>query len=121
MRIHVARMHLAAFADKFQHGPGALVRRRRHEARAAAWVHQRRHPATDEPIVDEEVFFDWERRVAPFEIAGAIARHAMAQCEILRARRRANGIGLDKAEAIERCGQVGRSELAGDGQPPDVI
>ncbi len=121
VRIHVARMHLAAVAHELQHRLGALVRRRRQQARAFARVHQRRHAAADETVVDEEVLFDRQRRVEPLEVAGAIALDAMAQREVLRACRRADRIGLHEPEALERRGQAGGSELAGDGQPAEVV
>ena len=94
-------------AHELEHRLGALVRRRRQQARAFARVHQRRHAAADETVVDEEVLFDRQRRVEPFEIAGAIARDAMAQREVLRAGRRADRIGLDEAQALDRRGQAG--------------
>jgi len=39
--------------------------------------------------------------VAPLKIAGAVVRHAVPQDQVLRARRCADRVGLDKAEARE--------------------
>jgi hypothetical protein len=46
----------------------------------------------------------------------------MPQRQVLRARRRADRVGLDEAERIERTLEGrGREERAGDGEPPQVV
>jgi len=62
-----------------------------------ARVHQGVHAAGHEAVVDEEVLFDAELRVAAFEVAGAVVLDAMAQYQILSASRRADRIGLHEA------------------------
>ena len=53
----------------------------------------------------------------PLEIAGTIAGDAMPQGEVLRARGRADGIGLNEAERINRSLKgLGRKQAAGDGK-----
>jgi hypothetical protein len=57
-----------------------------------------------------------------FEIAGAIAVHAVAKRQILRASRRTDRIGLYKGQRIERalkCG--GRKEAARDGESAQLV
>ena len=54
----------------------------------------------DEPVVDEKILVHVERRVAAFEIAGPIVGDAMAQRQILCARRSPDGISLDEAELV---------------------
>ena len=69
-----------------------------------AWarMHQRVQGVGDEPVVDEEIFFDAELMVAALEIASPIAVDAMTQREVLGARWRANGIGLDESPSADR-------------------
>src|SRR6185369_9521949 len=70
-------------------------------------MHKRLQRARDVAVVDEEIFFNIERRVAAFQITGAIVFDAMSQDKILRACWRANRISLDELHllkcAIERC------------------
>src|SRR4029453_16281690 len=66
--------------------------------RPAARGHQRLYPPRDEPIVDKEVFLNAEPRVSPLEISGAVVADAMPQRQILRPRRRADGIGLNESQ-----------------------
>ena len=60
-------------------------------------MHQRLHRPRQKPVVDEEVFLDVQLRVASLEIAGAVALHPVAQRQVLRPRRRTNGVGLYNA------------------------
>ena len=91
-------------------------------SRGRTRVHQIVQPARDEAVVDEDVLFDAERRVRPFEIAGAIAGHAMAQRQVLRPCGRADRIRLHEAEAIERARECRRrKEATGDGEAPQII
>ena len=64
-------------------------------------MHQRRDMPGHEPVVDEHVLLDPERRVLAVEIARLVAGHAVTQDQILRARGSPDGIRLDEAEAID--------------------
>ena len=77
-----------------------------------ARMHQRVHRARHEAVVDEEVLFDGQPGIAPLEVAGAVVAHAVAQRQVLRARRRADRVGLHEAEALDRARQRGRREQA---------
>ncbi len=68
------------------------------------------HAPRDEPVRVEVVLLDVEQRVVTLEIAGAISGDPVPQNQILRARRRANGIGLDKAKPIDGALQCERFE-----------
>ena len=85
-------------------------------------VHQRRDVSGDEAVVDEDVFLDAERRIQPLEIAGAVVDGAMTQRQVLRARRRADGIRLHESQPAERAFQRDRrKQAAGDREPAQVI
>ena len=61
-------------------------------------------------------------RVEAFEIAGAIAGHAMAERQILRAGRGANRICLDEGERVECALERGRrNQAARDGESPQFV
>ena len=78
--------------------------------------------ARDEAVVDEEVLFDAQLRVGAFEIAGPVVDDAMAQRQVLRARRRADRIGLDETEAVQRPLERGGAEQAmRDGEAAKVL
>jgi hypothetical protein len=68
-------------------------------------MQERMRVARQEPIVDEEVFFDCELWITTLKVARTIVAHAMAQGQILCACWRANWIGLDKAQALDRASQ----------------
>ena len=70
-------------------------------------MHQRLYGARHEAVVDEEIFLDVELRVAAFEVAGTVVLDAMTQYQVLSARRRANRIGLHKAQPVESAFQRG--------------
>ena len=116
MSVHVAWVHCAVFAHEVEHGMcfapvcfGPHCPRR-------AWVHQRMVLAADEAVVDEEVFFDGQPRVAPLEVAGAVVFDAVSQRQVLRARRSADRVGLHEAELADRTLQCGgREQAACDG------
>jgi hypothetical protein len=85
-------------------------------------VHQGVHHARDEAIVHEDIFVDVETRIVALEVAGAVAGHAMTQRQVLRARRSPDGVGLHKAECVERALQRGRREQgAHDRSAPQVV
>src|SRR6266404_9697588 len=85
MIIHLARMRTAAFADELEnslrllHPFGGPTDARRIFILLSGLghcgeprMHQRVYRARHEAIVDKEVFFDAEFRVAAFEISGAV-------------------------------------------------
>jgi hypothetical protein len=122
MRIHLARMHRAALAHECKHrrrlrGPCGGP----HGARRAR-MHQFVMLARQIAIVDEEILLQRHSRVAALEIAGAIGRHAVAQGQILRARRSTDGIGLHEAEFVDRALQgSGLEQRTRDGVAAQVI
>jgi len=61
-------------------------------------MHEREDASRYEAVVDETVLVDRQARVAALEVAGAIAVDAVAQRQVLGARRRADRVGLDEAE-----------------------
>ena len=63
-----------------------------------------------EAVNMQHAFGNGQRRVVPFQIAGAIARDAMTQDQILGARGSADRIGLHKTERAYRIMQPGRLE-----------
>src|SRR6185295_4786000 len=84
-------------------------------------MHQRLYRARDEAVVDEEVFLDIERGVSAFQIAGPVILDAMSERQVLRARRRADRVGLYEAERPQRTRQRRRREkAAGDGEPSQI-
>ena len=120
--VDLAWMHRAARADKIQQSAHVSSARRSPGRRTTARMHQDLHRAGHEAVVHEEVLVDVEAGISALEIAGAIARHAMTQREVLRSRRRANGIGLHEAEYVERPLQRGRWEKAArDGGTTQVV
>ncbi len=122
MRVDVARMHLAALAHELEHGLRALHARGAPARAGGARVHQRMVRAWQEAVVDERVFFDVERRVLRLEIACAVAGDAMPERQVLRARRRADRIGLHESEPLDRAAQVARREQrTGDGVAAKIV
>jgi hypothetical protein len=80
-------------------------------------VHQRFDAARHEAVVDENILVDAQRREAAFEVAGAVILDAMAQRQVLGARRRADRVGLDEAERVDGALQRGGTEqAAADGE-----
>ena len=122
MRVDVARMDGAAVADERQQILRLARASAGEAADDAAGVHQRLQPARHEAVVDEDVFFDVERRVAPLQIAGAVALHALAKDQVLRPRRRADRVRLHEPQPIERARQRGRPEQAArDREAPQIL
>ena len=58
--------------------------------------------ARQEAVVDEEVLFQRQAWLSPFQITGAIAGDAMPQRKVLRARRRPDRVGLHEAQPLDR-------------------
>ncbi len=73
----------------------------RGDAGVRAWVHQRVDGSCHEAVDDEEVLLDAELRVEAFEVAGTVVLHAVAQYQVLCARRGADRVGLHKAQPVE--------------------
>jgi hypothetical protein len=73
-------------------------------------VHQALDLLRHEPVVDEVIFLDPERRVVAFQVACPVAADAMPQRQVLRPRRRTDRIGLDESEALQRPLERGGAE-----------
>ena len=110
MRVHLARMHGAAFADECQHRRRLLGARRGPDRARRARMHQLVMRARQIAVVDEEVFLQRQLRIKALEIARAIAGDAMAQRQVLRAGRRADRIGLHESQLVDRAPERGRLE-----------
>src|SRR5262245_27128679 len=98
------------FADECQQLADAPARAAGPAVHISARVHQRLDGTGDEAIVDEDVLVHVELGIAPIQIAGTIAGHAMPQRQILRARGRADRIRLDETKDLERSRQPRWSE-----------
>ena len=68
-------------------------------------MQERMRVARQESIVDEEVFFDRELWITTLKVASTIVARTMAEDQVLGARWRANWIGLNKAQALDRTSQ----------------
>jgi hypothetical protein len=71
-------------------------------------MHQRQVFARQKAVVDQRVLFDRKLRIAPLQIAGPVIGDPMAQDQVLRARRRADRVGLHEAQPANRAHQRGR-------------
>jgi hypothetical protein len=60
-------------------------------------MHQRQMFPRQDSVVDPRVLFDWQLRIASLEIAGPVIDDPMTQDQVLRARRRADRVGLPPA------------------------
>src|SRR5690242_16454275 len=128
MIVYFARVHGAALAHEFEQEFGLFAARGgpgtssfcRHAA-IGAWMHQRLQRPCYKAVVDEEVFLDAELRITALEIAIAIVLNAMSQHQVLRSRRSAYGIGLHKAQPVERTLQRGgREETTSNSVVPQI-
>ena len=120
--LHRARVRRPVLADEREHVGRTLCRRRVPARLGIARMHQGEVPARKEAVVDEAVLLDGEARIAPLQIAGAIALDAMAQGQVLRASRGADRIGLDEAELVDRPAERGRrEERTGHGIAAQVV
>ena len=108
--MRLAWMDGAALTHERQQVLRPLLPGRRPGRRDPPRVHQRRDVSGDEAVVDEDVFLDAERRIQPLEIAGAVVDGAMTQRQVLRARRRADGIRLHESQPAQRAFQRGSGE-----------
>jgi len=57
-------------------------------------------------IVDEEVFFQRQLRITALEVARAIARHTVAQSEVLSAAGARIGSGLHESQLVDGAPKV---------------
>src|ERR1700733_5000256 len=129
MVVDLARMHCAAFAYELQQQLCLFLARRGPPPTASGWntdsrprMHQRLQGIRHETVVNEDVFLDAELRVIAFQIPGAVVLHSMAKGKVLSASRRADRVGLHKAQPIDGAFQGGGcEEAAGDGVAPQVV
>jgi hypothetical protein len=122
MTIDVTRMHRSVLADECQEQPRALGSTVGPARREPTRVHQALDFLRHEPVVDESIFLDAERRVAAFQVARPVTADAMPQRQVLRARRRADRIGLNETEAVQRPLERGGAEQAmGDGEAAKIL
>jgi hypothetical protein len=84
-------------------------------------VQQSLRATRQETVVDEEVLFDGQLRVATFQIARAVTAHAMAQRQILCARGRPNRVRLDETQLLNGLGKRGGKQRAGHGVATQVV
>ena len=70
-------------------------------AAASSWMQQLPHRLRQKSVRIQVVFFDIQRPILPLEIACSISADAMPEDEILRARRRSDGIGLHEPEPLD--------------------
>ena len=63
-------------------------------------------------VVDEKVLFHRQLRVGALQVAGPVVLDAVAQREVLRAGRRANRVGLHKAQPLHGTGKAQGCEQA---------
>src|ERR1700722_10668252 len=110
IRVHLARVDGAASANECQYGSRLLrTRRGPHRARGA-WMHQLVMLPRQVSIVDEEVLFQRQFRIAPLQVARPIPRHAMAQSQVLSAGWGADGICLHESKLVYCTLKGGRLE-----------
>jgi hypothetical protein len=127
--IDFLRVYDAAFAHEFQHKLSSLLTRAR--PRYAAFrrdtaVRTRMHECLNfcgyETVIDEKIFVDAQFGVTALQITGPVARHAMAQDQILGAGGRTNRVGLHKSHAVEGTLQGGWwKQASGDRKLPHPV
>jgi hypothetical protein len=103
MCVDVVWVHDPLFAHKGKYGGGFVALRFWPRCLWRARVQERMRVAWQETIVDEEVFLDRELWITTLKVASTIVTYTVAQDQILGARRCANWIGLDKAQALDRA------------------
>ena len=120
--IHLARVHLTTLADELDQRLRPAPAPPRPARPVRARMHQRVQGSRHEAVVDEDVLLDVEGRVETFEVAGAVTLDAVSQGQILRARGRADRVGLHEPQVIEgalqRCGW---EEAAADSKAPQPV
>src|SRR5688500_15021007 len=110
MRIHLARMDVTTRAYVCQQLVRAGSRCVRPCRRLLARMHQRMDARRHKPVVEEKVFFDTEGCVPALEVPRAVVRDTVTKREVLGTRRRADRIGLDEPEPLDRALQADGSE-----------
>ena len=100
VRLQRSWMRLAQFHHRVEHF--LLERAKR---RALSRMQQLPDPLREKSVGVQVVLFDVQRRVVPLEIARVISAHTMPEDEILRARRRSDGISLHETEPIDGLGK----------------
>jgi hypothetical protein len=98
---HFARVHHSPLLHEGQHlartfGSGGVPL-----PAGRARVQQRQHLSRHEAVVDKGVLFHAQPLVAALQVAGAVVAHPLVEDEVLRARRRAHGIGLHEPEPAD--------------------
>src|SRR3984893_11194548 len=129
MLIHLARVHFTAFTHELQQELCSLPARSRPRKSALggntgirARMHQCLYGGGHETIVEEEILFNTELGIETFEVAGTVVLDSMAQHQVLRARGRANRVGLHKAQPVEGAFQRGRrKDAVGGGKASQVV
>jgi hypothetical protein len=112
-RVDVGRVRLAEFSHHLKHLLRELPARLVPHAPRGPRVHQRAQLGRDEAVVDEEILLQRQRGIAPLQVAGAVIADALAQRQVLGARRRAQRVGLHEAtEPLHGVHQRGRGEQA---------
>jgi hypothetical protein len=119
--INFTRMNRASLTHKLEQQLRSLSVSPSHRG-ILSRVHQRIQRARNVPVVDETIFFDVERGIAPFEFAGFIILHSMAEDQILRACRRSNRISLNEAHLVQCTLQRSwTEEVASNSVTPQII
>jgi hypothetical protein len=122
VRIHLARMHGAASANERQHGRCLLGARGGPYRARRSWVHQAVMRPRQISIVDEKIFLHGQLWIAPFEVADAIARHPVAQRQVLCPGRGTDRICLHESQLLNRTPESrGLEQRACDGITAQMI
>ena len=122
MGVHLSGAHSAAFAHKGQHLPGLLFAGIRPGGAGCARVHQVVQPAWHKAVVHKEIFFNGQLGVIGVKVPCTVAAHAVAQGQVLRSGRCAQGVGLHKAQTGQGFGQGGgRKQAARHGKAAQLI
>ena len=134
MSVNLLRVHDSAVAHEVEQllralsaaaGPRQITSDR--HSTLCPRMHQDLQLARDESVIDEEIFFHAQRafsqpRIAPLQIARAVALHALPQNQILRPGRRADRIRLNEFHAVQRPPQRGgRKQALSNGHAAQII
>jgi hypothetical protein len=85
-------------------------------------MHQRLEGSRDEPVIDEDVLLDRQRRVLPLEVAGAITLDTRPERQILGPRRRSDRIRLHESKRVDRpCQSCWSPQAASDRHPTEIV
>ena len=105
--VHLARVHHTTFLHIGQHRIHLGAPHRSEFGSGRAGVHERLGNSRQEAVVDKKVFFDVQDRIAPLQVARAVAFDPVAQGQVLRSRRGANRVRLHKTEFGDSPAQGG--------------